>query len=355
MTAILREGVPLLNQDLVAGVSPVAAEPEIGRPRGFSSWLFSALTGISLGEPASFLTADLPLARSSYAPDIIASGRLSAAGAGSGGTAGSGSSPGTGAGTGTSTSGPLPHPGPLPQTGVPEGDVFDATALFRYYGGRDPLVAIVHSHGSESFLPVVEVLARAQNPQVDVSTLDSFTSDKSANMIRVGEELARYLATAHGIPVVQARSLHDLKEDGFRLGAYRRSLDTMTAILRDHPRIKVLLDLHRDAPGRAVTTATLNGTPVANILVIVGSDRLLENPHWEKNYAFARRLVATMEEMYPGLSRGILVRDERYNQHLMERTLLLEIGGQENTLDEVFLSVRYLGEVLARLFAEGFE
>jgi stage II sporulation protein P len=231
----------------------------------------------------------------------------------------------------------------------------DQEALLYVYGTRDPVIAIVHTHGSESFLPAVQAMARARDPSADVSKLDSFSTDRSVNVVRVGEELARYLWAAHGISSVQSRRLHDLKEEGFRLGAYNRSLETMTAILRRHPRVKVLIDLHRDAPGREMTTTVLNGTPVATILVIVGTDRMLENPHWRKNYDFARRLVATMEQMYPGLSRGLLVRDERYNQHVMERTLLLEIGGQENTLEEVFAAVRCLGDILAQLFAEGFD
>jgi hypothetical protein len=38
----------------------------------------------------------------------------------------------------------------------------------------------------------------------------------------------------------------------------------------------------------------------------------------------------------------------------MARTILLEIGGQENTLEEIYAAIRALGDVLAQIVAEGF-
>lgn len=365
--AILSQGVPLLGVHL-AGSAPLPApgEDEPDEAQGLVAVIFGALTGTRLGEPGSFLTAGLPLTRSPYAEAILTAGSGTSGGGdqgGSGGPAlsgpGSGASDGAGGGLPSDTapgSGSDSSLGPgSPAGGLPGGAIEDRNAQIYLYGGVDPVIAIVHTHGSESFLASVTALAQAKDPRVDVSSLEAFTTDNSANMLRVGEELARYLSTTLGIPVVQSRRLHDALADGFRLGAYERSLTTMTEILRHHPTVKIMLDLHRDSPSRSVTTATIKGVSMASILTIVGTDRLLDNPHWQDNYTFARRLVAAMEKSYPGLSRGILVRDERYNQHVMQRTLLLEIGGQENTLEEIFASARALGDVLGQIVAAGFE
>lgn len=365
--AILRQAIPLLSFGSGNGPAPGGEGAPSGGPgtaiaggagsTGLVGWLFRRLTGVSPGEPASFLEAQLPFARSSYAVAIVASGRRATA-PGTGPTPG-GAAHGAGPGGGLSPGAwppTSPGAGPPPATGVPDDAVVeDEDAHLYLYGGTNPVVAIVHTHGSESFLPVVTAMARAADPHADTSSLDAFSSDPSANMVRVGEELARYLSATKGVPVVQSRRLHDAHRDGFRLGAYERSLETMTEILRRHPSVKILIDLHRDAPGRETTTATINGVPTATICVIVGTDKLLDNPHWRENLSFARRLVATMEQMYPGLSRGILVRDERYNQHVMAQTLLLEVGGQENTLEEIYAAVRDLGDVLSQIVAEGFD
>ncbi len=362
--AILRQAIPMLGVHLESGGVPPAdagdADTDSVLARhGLVGWLFGVMTGVSLGDPQTFLTANLPLARTSYAAEIVASGQELASGgnhpSGSGGSSGYPAS-GGGLSPGSTTTMPTGTiPGSSDAAGTPEeGLLEDQDAQLYLYGGSEPIIAIIHTHGSESFLPAVRALARAQDPHADVSKLDSFTTDSSANVLRVGEELARYLATTHGIGVVQSRRLHDAQTDGFRLGAYERSLETMTEILRRHPSVKILIDLHRDAPARDVTTKTIGGVPTATICVIVGTDALLDNPHWQENYDFARRLVATMEQNYRGLSRGILVREERYNQHVMGRTLLLEVGGQENTLEEVYAAVHDLGDVLAQMVAEGF-
>ncbi len=330
-----------------------ALGPRSGDSGGIVAWLFAAVTGVDAREPSSFLTAELPLARSPYAATILAFGR-SGQGSGSGGQP---LQPGQGSGSDASHSVPGTRPaGGKTETGVPEDATLeDEEGTLCLYGGSEPIVAIVHSHGSESFLPVLTQAALAKDPKADTSAIESFTTNPAENMIRVGEELARYLADTKGIPVVQSRKLHDAQADGFRLGAYERSLVTMTDILRRHPTVKIMLDLHRDAPERDATTTMIDGVSTSTICIIVGTDKLLENDCWRANYDFARRLVAAMEQKYPGLSRGILVRDERYNQHVMARTLLLEIGGQENTLEEEFAAVHDLGDVLAEIVAEGFE
>jgi len=294
----------------------------------------------------------------------MASGRGVAAGGSSGSAPGAGAEP-TPGGTGGGVAGGLDpgkpagtggQAGPAPVTGVPDGAVpVDPSDKLYVYGTDAPLVAIVHTHGSESYLPLLAAAAGGQGSSGDLSSLEPFTTDTSLNMVRVGQELARYLSVTYGIGVIHSRRLHDRKEDGFRLGAYERSLETMTAILQRCPTLEILLDLHRDAPGRDKTTAVINGVPMAMVYVIVGTDRYLEHPNWQANYAFARRLVATLEQTHPGLSRGILVQDYRYNQHVMERTILIELGGQENTFEEVMATVRVLGDTLAQILAEGFE
>lgn len=391
--AAFRQALPLLGVHLESGgVPPAPTDGEAGDSDGIVALGFRLITGVWPQDPASFLSAGLPLARSSYAVDIIAAGRDGAtpasgptASTGGGGypaaggglepgepplTGGTGS-PSAGSGESAGSAGPTGPPGSAgsagptgsegsaasgPSAGPAEARLEDRGAQLYLYGRGEPVIAIVHTHTSESFLPAVEALARAKGSGGSASgkPLEAFTTDSSANMLRVGEELARYLAGAHGIAVVQSRRVHDAQVDGFRLGAYERSLETMTEILRRHPSVKILLDLHRDSPSHDRTTAVINGVPTATICVIVGTDKLLPNPNWKANYDFARRLVSTMEQNFRGLSRGILVQDERYNQHVMERTLLLEVGGQENTLEEEFAAVHDLGDVLAQIVAEGF-
>ncbi|MGB9826744.1 MAG: stage II sporulation protein P, partial [Desulfofundulus sp.] len=125
------------------------------------------------------------------------------------------------------------------------------------------------------------------------------------------------------------------------------------------PELKMLLDVHRDAPSsnaaesRALTTTEINGQKVARIYLIVGTDRLgLAHPNWQQNHAFALKLQQKLETLYPGLSRGIKIDTARFNQHLHPHALLVEIGGDQNTLAEAELGARYLADAIATLLPE---
>ena len=142
-------------------------------------------------------------------------------------------------------------------------------------------------------------------------------------IMRVGREFARVMQERYGIPVLHSQRLHD--SDGF-LRSYINSLDTITRILAENDQVEVVLDFHRDGVANADLTTTINGEEVAQILIVVTTDDYgLPHPNWRRNLAFARFLHERMEEMYPGLSRGVrVVTTARYNLHVHPRALLLK-------------------------------
>jgi stage II sporulation protein P len=54
--------------------------------------------------------------------------------------------------------------------------------------------------------------------------------------------------------------------------------------------------------------------------------------------------------MYPGLFRHILVRDSRYNQHIEDGSILVEVGATGNTLEEAYYAARCLGNIIAKIY-----
>ena len=58
--------------------------------------------------------------------------------------------------------------------------------------------------------------------------------------------------------------------------------------------------------------------------------------------------------MYPGMCRKIIMSEKnKYNQQLLDKGILIEMGSYGNTLDEVLITARNLGAVLAELMKEG--
>lgn len=222
---------------------------------------------------------------------------------------------------------------PTPGFGLlPEGDLAPLPAeAVKPPEPKKPSILIYHSHNAEAY---------------QESGKDYVYNDDSQTMIRVGQELVKELDRL-GVAAVQDTTHHmDIKFND----AYMNSRKTLQAALKSTPDYKMVIDLHRDATARSVTTTMINNEPVARILIILGKNEALGHPNWRQNEAFAKALHAKIEQLYPGLSRGISYDEySRFNQDLHPSSLLLEIGGNLNSMDEALCSVRYLAKVLAEL------
>lgn len=201
-----------------------------------------------------------------------------------------------------------------------------------------PLIAIYHTHARESYLPEVR--------RYDKNATEAFSRNMNITTVAAGEELARVLSDKYGIGTAHSLVIHDAASRG---GAYVESLKTAERLLKQYPSIKMLIDLHRDSAPRSITTAKIAGLDTARILIVVGSNQRLKHPNWQRNYAFARTVAAELERKYPGLLRGVSVHADRYNQHLSPGSLIFEIGGIENSLEEVKRADRLLADVIAEL------
>lgn len=134
---------------------------------------------------------------------------------------------------------------------------------------------------------------------------------------------------------------------------YASSYKVTKLLLEDakskNPSLEYYIDLHRDSVGRGVTVTDINGKKYARILFLAG----LENPNYQENLAFIEKLNSMFNEYYPGLSRGIYKKQGKgvngvYNQDFSPRTILIEVGGVENTIEEVFNTAEAIADVFTR-------
>lgn len=105
------------------------------------------------------------------------------------------------------------------------------------------------------------------------------------------------------------------------------------------PSLKYFIDVHRDSLERERTTVTIGDKVYAKTIFLIG----LENEKYEENLAFTEEINSLMNTKYPNLSKGIYKKGGAgvngvYNQDFSNRTILIEIGGYENTPSEVLNS-----------------
>ncbi len=115
-----------------------------------------------------------------------------------------------------------------------------------------------------------------------------------------------------------------------------------------NPSLKYFIDLHRDSVSRNISTVTIEGKSYAKILFIIG----LENPNYQENLNVTTTINEMLEEKYPGITRGIYKKEGKgvngvYNQDFDKNTILFEVGGPENTIEEVLNSADAIANVLA--------
>ena len=204
--------------------------------------------------------------------------------------------------------------------------------------GDGPTVLILHSHTTESFTGG------------DYAETSPFrTLDPGHNMLALGTEVAEILEEA-GIGVIHDTAFHDYPSYN---GSYTHAAQSTRAILEEYPSIQLILDLHRDAAdtaaGQMRTACTLDGEQAAQLMFVLGTDERLSHPDWERNLSLALKLQTLLEREHPGLCRDLNLTRNRYNQHLGDLALLIEIGAAGNTLDEARLAARALAEAIVRL------
>lgn len=200
-------------------------------------------------------------------------------------------------------------------------------------GEEGPQILIYHTHSQEAFA-------------------DSVPGDKSGTIMGVGEYLTQLLTDTYGYKVLHHTGQYDVKN---RDDAYSAALPEVERILEENPSIQVVIDLHRDEMPEGTRLVTeVDGRPTARFMFFNGLSRTrktgniayLYNENLNANLAFSFQMQLKAMEYYPGLTRKIYLKAYRYNMHLRPKTLLIELGAQNNTLEEALNACGPLAHIL---------
>lgn len=141
--------------------------------------------------------------------------------------------------------------------------------------------------------------------------------------------------------VVEERKIKDiLNQNAWNYASsYKASRIFLEDAYLNNPTLKYFIDVHRDSLSKDKTTTTINNKNYAKILFVVG----LEHNNYEKNLAFTEEINTCLNNNFPTLSKGIYKKQGTgvngiYNQDFSPYTILVEIGGYENTINEVMNS-----------------
>lgn len=135
--------------------------------------------------------------------------------------------------------------------------------------------------------------------------------------------------------------------------SYQASRYFIKEAISNYQNLKLLIDLHRDSISKDKSTVTIGNKNYAKILFVVGQDY----EGYEKNLEIANKINQLVKSKYPTLSRGIITKSGPnvngiYNQDVKNGMVLIELGGNENTMEEVVNTIDVIAEILTEYIGE---
>ena len=129
--------------------------------------------------------------------------------------------------------------------------------------------------------------------------------------------------------------------------SYKASRIYLENTYQNNTSLKYFIDLHRDSSLKSKTTTTIDGKSYARVMFLVG----LEHDNYNANLKVATDINNLIKAKYPSLTRGIYKKSGPgvngiYNQDFNSNCILIELGGQYNTMLEVSNTIDILAKIL---------
>jgi stage II sporulation protein P len=195
--------------------------------------------------------------------------------------------------------------------------------------------------------PKVYIFNTHQTEGYNSNFLEAFNINNTVYL--ASHILGEYLSDLGVATIVEENSIIDvLNTNGWKYGySYKASRILLENAYKKNPSLDFFIDLHRDAASYDRTVTEIDGKKYAKILFVVG----LEHDSYEPNLQLAKKLNEKIKKIAPTLSRGVLEKkgpgvNGKYNQDFNKNTILIEVGGQYNYIEEVNNTLKIISKVI---------
>lgn len=212
----------------------------------------------------------------------------------------------------------------------------ELTSILEQTENTNALLLFTHSH--EAFVPIVQSATGQTAVYSPTSNIMGF-EDTIKNHFALNFIQTEFLAID---------TMDEMKKTN---RTFSEAYDVVRPFLATQVKGKeydLIIDLHRDSATRKTTTITHNNQSYGKLYFVVGED----HPNFRINKSLAENLSAQLNEMIPGISRGVIGKkgdnvDGIYNQDLAKNMVLIELGGIENTQEEINRTISVLAKAIS--------
>lgn len=192
-----------------------------------------------------------------------------------------------------------------------------------------PRIYIYNSHDTEGY---------------DSSILNAYNISYT---VKVASLILKEYLSDYGIEsFVETESMEEyLNNQGLDYGySYQASRYYIDKRREEYPSLELFIDIHRDSPPKYATTAYYNDLAYAKVIFIMG----VGYDGAEENIAMAEYLNAKLPAE---ITRGVSLGNGygvigAFNQDIGAKSMLIEIGGIDNTIDEINNTCKLLASAI---------
>lgn len=196
----------------------------------------------------------------------------------------------------------------------------------------DPILYLYNSHQTEGYM-------KSNNASYNITP-----------SVLMASYILRESLNDLGIPtIVETNDIAELlRVNSWKYSySYAASKILMEDAMKKNKNLNYFIDIHRDSSSYDVTTCEIDGKKYAKVFFIIGKD----NENYKKNLALANSLNDLIKKNSPDISRGVSLKGGSgvngvYNQNLSPNAILIEIGGQYNTINEVNNTINLLADAI---------
>ncbi|MEG1288097.1 MAG: stage II sporulation protein P [Bacilli bacterium] len=201
--------------------------------------------------------------------------------------------------------------------------------------------------------PTVYIYNTHQGEEYKSNFLESFNINNTVYIASF--ILKEYLSDLGISSLVEENKIMDvLNTNGWKYNSsYKASRILLDSAYKNNPTLKYFFDIHRDSSPYDRTVTDISGVKYAKLMFVIG----LEHPNYASNLKMAERINELLKSVNVSLSRGIMKKEGPgvngiYNQDFSEHSILIEVGGQYNSIEEINNTLKVLSKVIFEYITE---
>jgi len=120
--------------------------------------------------------------------------------------------------------------------------------------------------------------------------------------------------------------------------SYSVSKKYLNNALKEHGEYDLVIDFHRDSINKSLSTITYDNKNYAKLMFVVGKG----SSNYEAVNKSCEKMSSMLNKKIPKICRGVYLKQSDYNQGTTKNMVLIEVGANENTYEEVQNSLNIL-------------